>query len=371
MPFLHRDRGDVGHRCMVLVALLAGCAGSETAGVRMPLSGDQLAGLPTPHWEIRSGEQSGDVESGRQLGSVLGARLTPDGDMLWVLDASPPHLKGFSRTGESPVTALPSGEGPGEARMPIAFAVSGRGVIVADLTGRFQLFDHEGRLIMAEQHPGVRPLAMLPCPDGSWLLYGPRRDPTEEGATRWINRLGDDLVRIDPGSALNEPLEPGQTLGYGRAHGLTATPDGHLLLRHDIGQRPRLLELDCTASTAREVGPLPGLPAIRMRRTGSGTDRGIASAPGMIGMGVASLGAGILRADLVIDATKDSTGPVTEFTYYPPDRSEAPSVLRISGAYAIRDAVPGTGVLFDTNDPTPRLLFIAADSLLGLFSRAP
>ncbi|HTE18017.1 MAG TPA: hypothetical protein VK689_06515, partial [Armatimonadota bacterium] len=76
------------------------------------------------------GAPASDTAAASALGIVLAARITPSGAHVVVLDAVPPFVKVFDRSGRLRSAFLMQGGGPSESVGPSAIGVAGDSAIL-------------------------------------------------------------------------------------------------------------------------------------------------------------------------------------------------------------------------------------------------
>lgn len=340
-------------------AVLAACALLSACGTepRGPSVVPSLLADPDRH-QVHIGltDPSSPNEA---LGWVTAARITSGGHHVVVLDFVSPFVKVYEHDGRLRTAFLKEGDGPGEARRPAALAVAGDSLIlVADRGRGLSLFDLDGRLKEHANVPGLMPLAVAqPCP-GEWLVYGPRAGGSTSREVRWLHRVRFTGTGAEVTSLLPAPLEP--TVPVGLAYGLV--PDGAgALVRHTLGERPRLLRWQCggdSVHVVHEGEPLAQAKVVtdgaNRRRTsvppGTRAPAGLAALPGAIAFGEnLSLGSHRSRTDLTLLAGGKERR------------------LSVPGIYVIQDSRPDVGVLVSTTDPVPQVFLVRAADFQGMF----
>ena len=296
------------------------------------------------------------------LGLIVAARVTEGGRHVVVLDFVPPFVKVFDGGGRLQHAFLKSGQGPGEARHPIALAVSGdSAVLVADATGRLMVFGLGGELRTEGVVPQLAPLAAAPGCEGDWVVYGPRFVHGSHTPT-WLHRIRFGAAgSVASRDALPDSLAS-EMLPQGVAYGLTADA-GRAVAWHTLGAKNLLAAWPCgdappqiLASASRSEG------AAKIRRHGRGLRMEIGPGARARG-GTAAVPGGVVVAEQVLG--KDAGSVRTELTLL--RRDGGSRTVSVPGRYALRDSRTGTGVLVSTTDPVPQVFLVSESDLLQVF----
>lgn len=296
------------------------------------------------------------------LGRILAARVTEGRKHVVVLDFVAPYVKVFNGEGRFVRAFLKEGAGPGEARYPVALAVSGDSLIlVADVTGRMRVLTLDGR-VQAEATPGgFLPLAVAAGCNGEWIVYGPNFRGSGTAPT-WLRR-----IRFDRGTPVAGEETLRDTIGssavpQGVAYGMVTT-GGATWTWHTLGRRNALARWRCGASTpeivAREAAP--DLP--RSKHEGGSVARLELHAGSRARGGLAVVGGRGMVAEQVMG--QNGEWERTEFSLLTPG-GRARS-FSLPGGLEFRDSRPGVGVLMSSDDPLPHVFLIPERSLLAGF----
>jgi hypothetical protein len=347
-------RAGLGTALAVLaLATLAAACGAERHGyaAAVPLTD------PTLHRFHVGLDESAPPDA--TLGQVLAARVTDGGRHVVVLDLAAPFVKVFDGDGRFRTSFMRKGSGPGEARSPMALAVSGdSAVLVADASQTLSVTDLQGGLRAQARLPGVLALAAAsPCP-GEWLVYGPRMDGRGRTAP-WLHRVrftAADAVEVRSFMVDTVPSR----ISAGLAYGLVSDGTG-VVVRHTQGARPRVLHLACAGGAPRvlyegEAVPPPPPPVREGGRTRTTVTPGM-RAPG----GLAALPGGVVFAEKVFG---EAEGERVDLTLL---GAGSGRTLSVAGDYVIRDSRTGVGVLVSTNDPVPQVFLVKPEDFLGMF----
>jgi hypothetical protein len=310
------------------------------------------------------GTAGGDTSSA--LGIVLSARITSSGDHIVVLDAVPPFIKVFERSGRLRSAFLRQGGGPSESVGPASLAVSGDSVVlVTDVGGGVSTFDFDGHPMHRIPSLGLVALAATEA-CGAWLLYGPRFSAGSAGEALWLHRL---LIDAADASALESFVSDSLAssgLGIGKPYGFVATSGG-AVARHDLGSTPSLINWSCDTGTA-QVTPLPAAAIGRRPPPLTRTEEGLVARlePGIASpVGLAALKGGHLLANR--ETARDQSVRTVLYLIRGGETVRA----EVPGDYALRDARPGEGVLIGTPDPMPQLFLLEESAVEDLFRVSP
>ena len=107
--------------------------------------------------------------------SIVDAQLSADGRFVAVLDLVPPYVRVFDSNGTLQAAFVTKGDGPGEARNPIALTISKDRLLVVQ-PGRMSWFTLSGDLVAERSNLPFWPQSAAPGCDDDFLLYGPGRD---------------------------------------------------------------------------------------------------------------------------------------------------------------------------------------------------
>ncbi|WP_396214982.1 hypothetical protein [Gemmatimonas sp.] len=301
----------------------------------------------------------GDTSQRAMLGVVLGARLTASGSHLVVLDLVPPHVKVFDRQGLLHAAFLEQGGGPAESKTAVAIAIAGdSGVLVAESGSRFQLFDLEGRLRGTLRATGISPLAVLDACGGAWMGYGPH---FSGGRGEWLHALDSAPAASGPQWTFADALSA-DFIAMGRPYGAVRGRDS-LFVWHELGAQRGVLTIPCTPGPARlralDARDAPAPPSFEP------TKRALAVKEGArISAGLAAPRDTVVIARIILGKSAESS--VTELVM---PFTEPRRIVRIPGAFVLRDSRPGVGVLVEAMEPVPQVFLMPEDSLLALFRR--
>lgn len=329
---------------------------------RNPNSGDNPFMAPAQRL-LSIGGAAADTVTGSALGIVLAARITPSGEHIVVLDAVPPFVKVFERSGRLRAAFLGQGGGPSESVGPSALAVSGDStILVADVAGGLSTFDFDGNVRSRIPSLGLVALAATEaCED--WMLYGPRFAAGTAGEARWLHRL--PMTAADAGALESFVADSlaARALGVGKPYGFVSTAGG-AVVRHDLGNTPSLIDWSCATRTA-QVAPLPSAAVGKRPPPLTKTEQGLMARvePGMASpVGLAALTGGHLVAN------RETARDQTVRTVLHLVRAGQTAGVQVPGDYVIRDARPGVGVLIGTPDPVPQLFLLRESAIESLFS---
>ncbi|WP_331071496.1 hypothetical protein [Longimicrobium sp.] len=301
---------------------------------------------------------SGVTASGAVLGVVIAARLTENGAHIVVLDAVPPHVKVFDRSGTLRHSFLGQGGGPGEARFPVTLATSGdTAILVADGQRRVQQFDLAGKL----QHVFTADFLPLAAGEacGEWRLYGPRVQGAG-AAPLWLHRVRFAHGRPEVQSLYRDSM-PASGIAMGTPYGFIAHHQG-TLVRHNLATVPLLLEWPCGDSGPHSVSipdPFRAPPPTLQRGPGAAHVKPGARAQA----GIATMRNGLVLADLVHSGANDGYTDLLLMQ----DGSHARA--SVPGAVTLRDSKPGVGVLIHTEEPEPQVFLVSEQEFLRMFGR--
>lgn len=182
----------------------------------------------------------------------LDAALT--GGVVAILDASPPWVRLFDRTGTFLHAAVKEGEGPGEAVRPLTISTGPNGFLVNHANGIIELAE-DGTLLSSAPIAFRAWGATSGC--GNQLL-GLSMDwvPRTNGATPSDVDIATALVRLDESArvldtlATFNPVRPGSRNYH---PWLVERTTGGLVLFTEEAGAGRLLEVSCEGDTRREL----------------------------------------------------------------------------------------------------------------------
>lgn len=325
----------------------------DQASTRLLDPGQRLATIGAP---------ASDTAAGSALGIVLAARITPGGAHVVVLDAVPPFVKVFDRSGGLRSAFLTQGGGPLESVGPSAIAVAGdSAILVADVAGGIATFDFDGKPTGRIPSLGFIPLAaMEAC--GAWMFYGPRFSAGSSGEAHWLHRLPAGAADAGALESFVHDSLASSALGVGKPYGFVATENG-AVVRHDLGSTPSLVRWTCGNGTPA-VSPLPAVAVGERPPPLTRTEGGMMARvePGMASpVGLASSRAGTVVANRI--ATRGESAVTVMHLL----RGNDVATIRLPGDYVIRDSRPGTGVLVGTIDPVPQLFLLSESAFDNLF----
>lgn len=288
---------------------------------------------------------------------VVAGRVTPSGNHVVLLDAQPPFIKVFRRSGELRSAFLPRGGGPVESRGLLAIAVSGDSlVLTVDIKGRLRTFDLDGRLRQHIPNFPIPVIAATSACDGEWLMYGPRRTPA--GTVQWLHRLaigsGTDAV-----VSMVEAPPAGDGVWPAPADGMAVTRDG-AVVGHNAGGAPAVIRHACGASEGllaeTERSPEKGMVP---RRSGNAMMTSVGPGARMRG-GIAVAGSRIVVSELV-----NADGGDGEHSDFHVVGTRLPG-RRVPGHVVLLDSRPGTGVLLRTDEEDGRVFLLSERDFLSL-----
>ena len=171
---------------LALVSVLA--CGGEPAVARSDAAGEREVVDISASLEallgsgVRIGAQVDPGSEAEAFARIRDAQLTPDGRFIVVLDASPPFVRVFNPDGSLETAFVARGEGPGEAELPEALAVSNDRILVLE-PGRASVLTFEGELIEDRAISFWPTSAARDCGDG-FLAYGAGAD--RDGGIVWL-----------------------------------------------------------------------------------------------------------------------------------------------------------------------------------------
>jgi hypothetical protein len=303
-----------------------------------------------------------DERADATLGLITVARLSENGRHVVILDFVAPYVKVFDGTGRFERAFLHSGSGPGEARFPLALAVSGDTTIfVADASGRLMVFGMDGVLRREATDTRMQVLAATSGCSGDWVLYGPKFGSSAAKPT-WLHRL---RVGAGGGVASTDVLQDSvayDILPHGVAYGLVSDARGALIW-HTLGPERLLASWVCGGASpvAARDDRGPGEKTMAHREAG-GVRMEIRAGSRFRG-GIASVPGGVVIAEHVTGREPGSA--TTALTLRRQDGTRR--TISVPGSYTLRDSRPGVGVLISTTDPVPQVFLVSERDLLAAF----
>jgi len=201
---LHRSAAALAARASVF-ALIGACTavpnardGGAANGLEHVLTSAQLlaaAGrLPAP-------------SSDGEIGVIRGARVSPNGHAVAVLDDVSPSVKVFDAGGSLTAAIHAPGDTADDYALPVVAIADDRVLILAPDSSSGGLFDLRGRRAGSLRDLDFTPLAATALSDSTWIVYGPSMEPHADGATwlhclyvrgdtsfMWLSLLRDSLV---------------------------------------------------------------------------------------------------------------------------------------------------------------------------------
>lgn len=202
---------------------------------------------------IRLEELEGVVEFGRDGGSPLSLlHRVVDGaflnDEVVILDASPPWVRVFDRSGNFSRSMVESGQGPGEAESPMMLATTAlnhllvhdqRGIVRVDAAGTFQSFIPRTAGYMSRG-------TVQACGDDLLAMGYPPAGEDPQGM----------IARMDPAGVLADTLVTfGPVRFNNRRHHpwFNEAEDDRLLFYSEERDTFRLMEVACDGTLVREI----------------------------------------------------------------------------------------------------------------------
>lgn len=342
-----------------LISAFASCDRPARFGSELPhpsQAGVDLLAQQERHLVHIDGSEVG--ASGAVLGVVIAARLTEGGAHIVVLDAVPPYVKVFDRSGKLRHSFLGQGAGPGEARFPVTLATSGdTAILVADGQRRVQQFDLAGNLEYYFTADFLPLAATEAC--GEWRLYGPRVQDAGV-APLWLHRVRFAQGRPDVQSLYRDSM-PASGIAMGTPYGFVAHHQG-ALVRHNLAPVPLLLEWPCGDAGPQQLSipdPFRAPPPTLQRGPGAARVEPGARAQA----GIASVRNGLVLADLV------HSGATHGYTDLLLLQGGAQTRASVPGAVTLRDSKPGVGVLVHADEPEPRVFLVSEPEFIRMFQK--
>lgn len=313
---------------------------------------------------------------GPTLSSPTEGRFMDQGRFVVILDRDSPHLHLFSADGDRLWSGGAQGDGPGELRLDVGFALgtSGSQVVVAQ-RGRLSLWTVEADSLALDRTvrllPSFAPQGLVEGCDDDWLFYGRDESGARIPDDSWISLEAPELpflhrLRIEGDTVLLDPLwsdDPdliGWQVGH---HGALLDRRGEHVVAH---HRPfmyaghgRFLEFDCDGSLLRSVDELAlvtgdSYPVVAPRPRALGT------------LGIVAIEGGFLTA------TRRWFSPrsydIEEYTIQTEifrfqDGTFQGSVL-IPGQWVLLDHDSAGHLLMAVRVPEPHFIRVPVDSLL-------
>jgi hypothetical protein len=282
-----------------------------------------------------------------ELGIIAGARLSPDGKTIAVLDEVPPNVKVFSRGG-APIGALHFDRDTNARYVAPIIALSNKLLLVLrpDLR-RAEVFAIGSRRALHVAPLDFAPIAAVAVGVDAWLVYGPSGRASPSPST-WVHclewtRAGELRIK----SALTDSMMP--TTHLFRVPVLTTT-DAGILFAHRVRDSVSVVEASCGTRapgahaqvTSRYLSPRDGPPNAR---------------PGLI-----DLGSDVLEVAVRRYSDTSRTGVVkSDSTLFHLVRSG--HSLTVPGRYQVLDSRPGIGVAFLRPSPVPAVYVVSQESL--------
>ncbi len=340
------------------ILLLAAGTACGPADRGTPLNGDLSDLLSDTEGHVVHVGRGGSGNELAVFSRVSGARVSPAGRVVVVLDPSPPFLRVFDSSGDLSHALVPRGGGPGEARRPGSFAVSDSLILLAHDGSNLSLFDVSGRFIARHRVDRFVPLGVTrACTDDAWIVYGPSADAMwNAGDKAWLHYV--ELV--DGGKEMrHRPVYSDSTrverLMFGKRYDLVTTED-HVYVLHGYAEPPQILAWSCRTGETSTI-PTVEPEEVSPRRTalqGGGTGT-ILTLPDTLSQGIGVVDSTLVSAWLIGHADADAAER-TEFRAWTGAEWEPTAV---TGDYEIRDSQPGVGLVLSSSDSIPEVFLIA------------
>lgn len=309
---------------------------------------------------VRIGAQVDPGSDGETFLRIRDAQFTPDGRFIVVLDASPPFVRLFNPDGSLETAFVPHGEGPGEAELPEALAVSNDRILVLE-PGRASVLTFDGELIEDRAISFWPTSAARGCGD-DFLAYG--SGPYSDGNIDWLRsfRTLDETPAAVLRGASPAELSAYRRRATGRSSRL-ARAGASVILHHDARDPPETLTLACPGNRTFSVDTVPEFkqPVVGRERSFTG------GAARQLQLGTHQFtGATILDQTSILSARVIGESG----TRFIPARDRSPAYYTSSDV-ALLDAQPGHGVLLAAYTPVRHIILVDYDAFvraLGLES---
>ena len=308
---------------------------------------------------VRIGAQVDPGSEAEAFARIRDAQLTPDGRFIVVLDASPPFVRVFNPDGSLETAFVARGEGPGEAELPDALAVSNDRILMLE-PGRASVLTFEGELIEDRAISFWPTSAARDCGDG-FLAYGAGAD--RDGGIVWLRSfrtLEDTPDAIVTGASRAE-LSVYRSRARGGSSRL-ARGGGLAVLHHDARDPPATLTLSCPDDRMSIVDTVPEFRQPVVGREQSFT--GGAARQLQLGSYLFT-GAAILNETPILSAHVIVGSGAESGTHFIPARGGSPAFYT-SSEVGLLDAQPGHSVLLEARSPVPHIIMVD----YGAFVRA-
>jgi hypothetical protein len=312
-----------------------------------------------------------DSIPGHTLGVIRVARLSPNGQMMAVIDDVAPTVKVVD-SGHVVFALHTPGDTTEDYQAPV-IALSDTHLLVLSSDSTAGLYDWRRNVRVALPPVDFVPMSATALSDSAWVAYGPTISP-RDGATNWVHCLTRathggwswrSALANNAGTPIDSLTDP-----------LMSVENGHAIFDHLSGTGSATVTVDCS-------GPA-GTPSTRVLR--SSVPELAATAPGMI----ATMPDSIARLPHLFASIRGTLFTIGEevvsrrgHLWQAPDtqvvtsvrfvRNGAAGAERLGGAFEVMDSRADRGVLFAVNRPSATLLLLPADTVAALVrgTRAP
>jgi hypothetical protein len=289
-----------------------------------------------------------------EFGIITGARMSPDGRWLVVVDETPPNVKIVNDSGQSIATiALKPGTGDELTAWPVV-AISNKSILVIRPDLRIaELYDLKGQLKSSLGAIDFFPVTATAVSDSVWLAYGPSEQRTkgmsnvvhclyagDRSAPRWTAGFPNRADSLRTGSAnVSVPLASGASV---------------TLEHRQLGSRV-LLSVECGDGSRDPVTSI-------VRGDSAETTGTFGRSPAKAyGEASGDAGAGLTRvAGRLWTISADNAPSITFRAVGGPPENGA---VRVPGDYRFMDSRAGIGVLFASDSAVPMLFLVRDDAL--------
>lgn len=280
------------------------------------------------------------------------------GNRLAVLDESPPFVRFFGHGGDYLGSGVIQGDGPGEARRPLAISSWGDSSLIVSEAHRTHLITNRGEPIGSEANAGrfIRGSARV-CSDRLARLVMARGAFEPPGAVTLgygLTGRGEDTVA---------------TLGSIRSNGRRSHPvfvanrDSSFVMYSEEVDRSRLLEVHCKDASVHFL-PVDSLgPQERFEMHDDGTQSLHPAAP-PLPAGLATIANRTVWGVQQIATLRNRQDSVTVFTLIG-DGSSARH-LAVHGWFQILDTAPDGRVALGTQEPVAHVAIIDGNELVEM-----